>query len=55
MRASYLTGESRPDYADADMNNYLGRLGTFINTLYRNSILAKSPHLAVVRVESYDD
>lgn len=43
MRALYLTGESRADYADIDMNNYLRRLGTFINSLYRNSVLAKSP------------
>lgn len=53
--ASYLTGEARADYQDTDMNNYLGRLGTFINTLYKQSTLAKSPHLKVERVESYDD
>ncbi|KAM0726700.1 hypothetical protein ACS0PU_007884 [Formica fusca] len=53
--ASYLTGEARADYQDTDMNNYLGRLGTFISTLYRQSTLAKSPHLVIARVESYDD
>lgn len=53
--ASYLTGHPRADYQDTDMNSYLGRLGTFINTLYKQSTLAKSPHLVIARVESYDD
>ncbi|CAL1672202.1 unnamed protein product [Lasius platythorax] len=37
------------------MNAYLGRLGTFIITLYRNSTLAKSPHMTASRVESYNN
>ncbi|XP_077264311.1 uncharacterized protein LOC143898601 [Temnothorax americanus] len=44
--ASYLTGLPRMDYTDTDMESYLGRLGTFINTLYKKSTIAKSPHLA---------
>lgn len=55
MGASYLTGAPRADYSDTDSSNYLGRLGTFIITLYKNSTLAKSPHLTPSRVESYDD
>lgn len=53
--ASYLTGAPRADYQDTDMNAYLGRLGTFIQTLYGKSTLAKSPHLTIARIESYDD
>lgn len=53
--ASYLTGQARADYQDTDMNSYLGRLGTFINTLYKQSTLAKSPHMVPAKVESYDD
>lgn len=53
--ASYLTGSARADYNDTDCNSYLGRLGTFINTLYKNSTLAKSPHITQAKVESYDD
>lgn len=53
--ASYLTGEPRADYFDTDNNALLGRLGTFITTLYKQSTLAKSPHLTAARIESYDD
>lgn len=53
--ASYLTGNPRVNYADTDMEQFLGRLGTFITTLYKNSTLAKSPHMAISRVESYED
>lgn len=52
---SYLTGEARADYQDTNANAYLGRLGTFITTLYKQSTLAKSPHLTGPRIESYDD
>lgn len=55
IEALYLTGEARADYSDTDCDSYLGRLGTFINTLYKNSTLAKSPHLAAAKVESYAD
>ncbi|KMQ88295.1 peptide abc transporter atp-binding protein [Lasius niger] len=54
MGASYLTGEPRADYSDTNMNAYLGRLGTFIITLYRNSTLAKSPHMTASRIKSYN-
>lgn len=37
------------------MNHYLDRLGTFITVLYKQSTLAKSPHFATAKVESYDD
>lgn len=53
--ASYLTGEARADYSDRDNNALLGRLGTFITTLYKQSTLAKSPHLTAAKIESYDD
>lgn len=53
--ASYLTGLPRADYADTEMESYLGRLGTFITTLYKNSTIAKSPHMVIARVESYED
>lgn len=49
--ASYLTGSPRIDYQHSDMNAFLGRLGTFINTLYKQSILAKSLHLTPARRE----
>lgn len=53
--ASYLTEEPRINYQDTDMNHFLGRLGTFINVLYKQSTLAKLPHLAIAKVESYDN
>lgn len=53
--ASYLTGTTRADYTDTEMELYLGRLGTFITTLYKNSTIAKSPHMQIARVESYED
>lgn len=37
------------------MENYLGRLDTFITTIYKNSTLAKSPYMAINRIESYKD
>nr|AXA52553.1 putative capsid [Linepithema humile qinvirus-like virus 1] len=55
MGASYLTGVSSGDYDDNFMTHYLGSLGTFINVLYKNSTLAKSPHMTPAKVESYDD
>lgn len=55
ISASYLTGEARADYSDTENERYLGRLGTFITTEYKHSILAKSPHLAISKVEGYDD
>lgn len=55
ISASYLTGKPRANYHDSDMDNYLGRLGTFITTLYKNSTLAKSPCMAPAIIESYND
>lgn len=52
--ASYLIGESRIDYQDTDMNHYLGRFGTFITIIYKQSTLAKS-HLAIAKMESYNN
>lgn len=53
--ASYLTGLPRADYQDTDNNAYLGRLGTYIQVLYKKSTLARSPHMQIDRVEGYDD
>lgn len=55
IRASYLTGVPRADYSDTDCEHFLGRLGTFITTLYKNATVAKSPHLVPSKVESYED
>lgn len=55
IRASYLTGDTRADYVDTDMEQYLGRLGTFITILHKNSTLAKSPYIAPAQVENYED
>lgn len=53
--ASYLTEAPSAVYADTDCEHYLGRLETFINVLYKNSTLAKSPYMVPPKVESYDD
>lgn len=55
LRALYLTGSPRTNYADTDMESYMGRLGTFINVLCKNSTLAKSSYFQTARVESYED
>ncbi|XP_039303916.1 uncharacterized protein LOC120357490 isoform X2 [Solenopsis invicta] len=54
INASYLTGVERK-YADTDNEEFLGRLGIFINTLYKNSTLAKSPHIAISKLVNYYD
>lgn len=53
--AAYLTGLPRVRYNDTDADSYLGRLGTFINKMSPKSTLARSPHLAEDRVQSYPD
>ncbi|XP_011701117.1 PREDICTED: uncharacterized protein LOC105457888 isoform X2 [Wasmannia auropunctata] len=55
IEASYLTGAARADYQDIDNEKYLGRLGTFILTLHKNSTLAKSPYMSQSRVQNYLD
>lgn len=55
MEASYLTGKARANYNDCENERYLGRLGTFITTLYKYSSLAKSPYLAASRIKDYED
>lgn len=55
--ASCLMGAPRANYNDSDADQYLGRLGTFTNTMSpkNTSTLAKSPHLASEMIQSYPD
>ncbi|CAH0396067.1 unnamed protein product [Bemisia tabaci] len=50
-------GAPRGNYNDSDADQYLGRLGTFTNTMSpkNTSTLAKSPHLASEMIQSYPD
>lgn len=53
--AQYLTGRQREAYDDNDNERVLGRLGAYIWVYRRNSTLARSPHLAESKIESYED
>lgn len=55
VRAVYLTGTKNTDHTDSSMDHYLGRIGTFINTLRPKSTLAGSPYIAKSRLEGYED
>jgi hypothetical protein len=48
----YLTGTKNAAYSDSIFDNFIGRLGTFIQVISGKSTLANSPHFAPAKVES---
>jgi hypothetical protein len=53
--AMYLTGSAKLQYDEGQIEATLGRLGTFVTTVYKKSTLAKSPHFTAERISSYED
>lgn len=53
--ARYLTGADRIAYDDKHMEEYLGRLSSFILEIFPRSTLAKSPHMHADKSASYPD
>jgi hypothetical protein len=53
--ALYLTGTKNTAYSDSIFDNFIGRLGTFIQVISGKSTLANSPHFAPAKVESAPD
>ncbi|CAH0386705.1 unnamed protein product [Bemisia tabaci] len=53
--AAYLTGQPRIQYNASEAEQWMGRLGMFIDIMSPKSTLAKSPHFSVDRIQSYAD
>jgi hypothetical protein len=53
--ALYLTGNKDNSFSDNIFDNFVGRLGTFIQIMAPKSTLCESPHFAPSRIESAPD
>lgn len=53
--ALYLTGRKDNDFTDNIFENFIGRLGAFVQVMAPKSTLCASPHFSVSKVESAPD
>jgi hypothetical protein len=55
VQSLYLTGQKESAFSDNLFENFIGRLGTYIQIMAPRSTLCRSPHFAPARVESAPD
>ena len=53
--ALYLCNRKATEYSDAQIEQYLGRIGTFIRVFFSTTTLCQSPHLTQLKVGGYED
>ena len=53
--ALYLCNQRATEYSDNQMEQYLGRIGTFIRVFFSTTTLCQSPHLTQLKVGGYED
>ena len=53
--ALYLCNRRSTDYSDTQMEQYLGRIGTFIRVFFSATTVCQSPHLTQLKVGGYED
>ena len=50
-----LCNRRATEYSDNQMEQYLGRVGTFIRVFFSTTTLSQSPHLTQLKVGDYED
>ena len=53
--ALYLCNRKATEYSDTQMEQYLGRIGTFIRIFFSTTTLCRSPYLKQLKVGGYED
>ena len=53
--ALYLCNDKATDYVYTQMEQYLGRIGTFVRVFFATTTLCQSPHLTAAKVSGYED